>query len=153
MSQRKDFMDRNEVTKFFGTRLMAVDFLHFQNHKDKVETLESWTLHTFIYFKNIAYFHIISRITKFSAYNWASCLKKRPKIVFFDCWEFSFDASRVKKSDRKLYLYNLYNFFSDVRRSSTPTATTNWRTSTRKFASRDGNFWVVVNVKSWVEKS
>ena len=30
-------LNLNEITKFFGTRHLAVDCLHFLNHKDKVE--------------------------------------------------------------------------------------------------------------------
>ena len=35
-SQNPTILNMNEITKFFGTRNLAVDCLHFLNHKDKV---------------------------------------------------------------------------------------------------------------------
>lgn len=35
-SQNPVVLNLNEVTKFFGSRHLAVDCLHFLNHKDKV---------------------------------------------------------------------------------------------------------------------
>ena len=35
-SQRGEILNHNDLTKFFGTRNLAVDCLHFLNHRDKV---------------------------------------------------------------------------------------------------------------------
>ena len=39
-SQNPVVLNINEVTKFFGSRNLAVDCLHFLNHKDKVKELK-----------------------------------------------------------------------------------------------------------------
>ena len=39
-SQNPAVLQMNPITRFFGTRHLAVDCLHFLNHKDKVKKID-----------------------------------------------------------------------------------------------------------------
>ena len=39
-SQNPTVLQMNPITRFFGTRHLAVDCLHFLNHKDKVKKID-----------------------------------------------------------------------------------------------------------------